>query len=206
MSKWTYYLFIAILSSCVQKSDNKGIDSDSIGLDSARKSAISVEDVNSEIYAYCQEHSDYCELVADENDLTLDDYHEGLESPNCGDAITDENGDIIDPDAISAAASVPLYDNSNATNVPSYNAWQCSYCAVISRGTEKPSGGDFGGAGGCYVSFGGNHTWHEVSTSGGGWQCSRCGTTSYIHKEPSGGDFGGGTGCEGGSSHWWTRF
>jgi hypothetical protein len=209
MSKLIFYLSLMTFASCVQKSDYKGSDSDSVGLDASRNASIAVDDVNSEMYVYCQQHSDYCGLLADENDLTLDDYHYNQELYR-EDAMTDENGDIVDPDAIINDANALLYVNDNAdisnTSESTFNAWQCTYCASISRKMEEPSGGDFGGHGGCSIS--GNHYWHRVNTNGGGRQCHRCGTTSYINigREPCCGEFGGHDGCHGGSPHRWTRF
>lgn len=95
---------------------------------------------------------------------------------------------------------------NNASEVHSHNAWQCVYCGVISRGSEKPSGGDFGGSRGCAISHSKNHYWKSVNTNGGGWQCNRCGSTCYTEEEPSGGEFGGGRGCVRGYSHHWRRF
>lgn len=206
MKKLYFLLFLSliILVSCGQKSDYQSRDSKSFSIDSAQIYLTAAEKVKSELYEYCDEHGAYCRFFAGEIGVTIDEYHHDLENANDLDAPTDENGDIIDPDA-----PLYVYDNSNRvshTSESSFNAWQCSGCAVISKGTEMPSGGDFGGNGGCYVNYSGNHDWHKVRTNGVGWQCKRCGTTSYILREPCCGEFGGNGGCNRGGNHYWTRF
>ena len=191
------FFSLIFLVSCVQKSDYQSSELNAVTIDTAQVCSTAVEKAKMELYEFCDEHGNYCRFWAGVDGHTLEEFHGRM-------VHAVENEDTIDPDA-----QCYVIDNSNRvshTSESSFNAWQCSYCAVISRGTKKPSGGDFGGAGGCYVSYGGNHTWHEVSTIGGGWQCQGCGTTSYIDREPSGGDFGGWTGCTGGSPHRWTRF
>jgi hypothetical protein len=100
----------------------------------------------------------------------------------------------------STSHTTSSYSSSQSVN---YNAWQCTRCGALSRSLQEPSGGDFGGTGGCTDN--GNHYWSHANTNRG-WQCSRCGATSHCDREPSGGDFGGTGGCSDNGNHYWKRF
>lgn len=187
---------LSLLVSCQQNTRNPYADSIINDTENSENSENSEKSENSENSDFCYEHNKECVKFARELNMTLNDYHQWDQklqnAIEMEDEMTDANGDIVDPNSIS--------DNSSST----FDAWQCAYCGIVSRGTREPSGGDYGGTGGCHIH--GNHRWDRVNTKVGGWQCRKCGTISHLEREPCCGEFGGARGCTNERSHSWSRY
>jgi hypothetical protein len=99
-------------------------------------------------------------------------------------------------------------NSSSYSNQNVHNSYQCNRCALVSRSTKKPLGGDFGRCNGFELVptiSGISHDWKEANTNKG-WQCTGCGIKSFLIKgEPGGWEFGGSGACNGGS-HYWRSF
>ncbi len=128
------------------------------------------------------------------------------------------NGNSSNSSSSSSDAAVALFlgmlesssgsSNNSYSNENEHNSYQCNRCALVSRSTKKPLGGDFGRCNGFELVptiSGRSHDWKEANTNRG-WQCTRCGIQSFLIKgEPGAWEFGGNGACNGGS-HYWRSF
>jgi hypothetical protein len=107
------------------------------------------------------------------------------------DEMTDENGDIVDPNS----------HNQSSSSSSIFNAYQCSKCAFISNGTSEPAASSFNNC--VLVNYSRLHSWNKISTNGNGEQCSNCGIKYYVGNTVVAYSFDG---CANGNAHYWVEF
>jgi hypothetical protein len=108
------------------------------------------------------------------------------------DGMTDENGDIVDPNSI----------NQSSSSSSIYNAYQCSSCAFISMGTTEPAASAFNNC--IMINYSRLHFWNKINTNGHGKQCSNCGIKYYVGNSVVEYSFDGCANSNNG--HYWVEF
>jgi hypothetical protein len=118
-------------------------------------------------------------------------------------SVNNSNQDNINSElALALINSIFSGDSSSSSSSSQYNAYQCSGCAFISKGTREPNRSDFNG---CVVVNHSktSHLWHKINTNGKGQQCSKCGIKYYGPTTLVSYSFGG---CSDGGQHYWREF
>ena len=67
--------------------------------------------------------------------------------------------------------------SSNTSTSSQFNAYQCSHCAFISKGTSEPANSAFNNC--IMINYSRLHSWNKINTNGHGKQCSNCGIKYY---------------------------
>jgi len=98
-------------------------------------------------------------------------------------------------------------NSSSKFSSPPFNAWQCVYCAVLSRSSKEPCCGEFGK---CPARSSTNsHSFRKANTAKG-FQCTKCGIQAFVipyntndNGRPCCGEFGN---CRNRGDHYWRAF